>query len=42
MWGVGPAAKARLDERGIHTISQLADVTGALAERPRLRPILDM
>jgi DNA polymerase-4 len=33
MWGVGPVTKARLNERGIHTIAQLARMPGWSLER---------
>ena len=33
MWGVGPATKARLNERGIHTIGQLAQMPGRSLQR---------
>jgi DNA polymerase-4 len=33
MWGVGPATKARLAERGIHTIGQLANMPGWSLQR---------
>ena len=33
MWGVGPATKARLNERGIHTIGQLAQMPGWSLQR---------
>ncbi len=33
MWGVGPATKARLAERGIHTIGQLAKMPGWSLQR---------
>ena len=33
MWGVGPVTKARLAERGIHTIGQLARVPGWSLQR---------
>jgi DNA polymerase IV len=33
MWGVGPATKARLAERGIHTIGQLAQMPGWSLQR---------
>src|SRR5438552_8828537 len=33
MWGVGPATKVRLAERGIHTIGQLATVPGWSLQR---------
>src|SRR2546423_5298493 len=33
MWGVGPATKARLAERGIHTIGQLAETPGWSLQR---------
>ncbi len=33
MWGVGPATKARLAERGIHTIGQLAKMPGRSLQR---------
>jgi DNA polymerase IV len=33
MWGVGPATKARLAEKGIHTIGQLAQMPGWSLER---------
>jgi DNA polymerase IV len=33
MWGVGPATKAQLNERGIHTIGQLAQMPGWSLQR---------
>lgn len=33
MWGVGPVAKKRLAEMGVHTIGQLADTPGRSLER---------
>jgi DNA polymerase IV len=33
MWGVGPATKARLAEKGIHTIGQLAQMPGWSLQR---------
>src|SRR5687767_465642 len=33
MWGVGPATQARLAERGVHTIGQLADMPGWSLQR---------
>src|SRR5215510_13152731 len=33
MWGIGPATKARLNERGIHTIGQLANMPGWSLQR---------
>src|SRR6476660_4685992 len=33
MWGVGPATKARLNERGIYTIGQLAQMPGWSLQR---------
>jgi DNA polymerase IV len=33
MWGVGPATKARLNARGIHTIGQLAQMPGWSLQR---------